>query len=203
MVRYTLSEISSLKTFYSIKDGVDEMRASYSVWGGKVAPIITNRGLVMAEWGFISRWAPRTRKPFRIYLAQAESLSYSHSFSYAFDHNRCVIPVSNLYISEKDRGKKTSYTIQPTKGFLSVAGIYLKNESEEGTSYQFAMITVPAKKQSNQTTKRLPAVIPKQLVSTWVDLRGNKKGKLSKILLSYPFKSMAITKENTVKPLHP
>ncbi len=107
-------------------------------------------------WGYHH---PRSSRP--IINARAESVNEKPMFRRDFSERRCVVPTRGFY--EWSPTKIKFRFSQKTGDVLFLAGIYTLEEQPH-----FSIITTVANDSMKDVHDRMPLIIPKDSISTWV-----------------------------------
>jgi putative SOS response-associated peptidase YedK len=150
------------------QDGIsrDSEQLSFTFKGGEIfpgntVPVITaNKKACFMTWGFPSIVADR-----RPHInARSETAATSKTFGEAIATRRCIVPAS-AYFEWKDLGKKKKAKYEfrlKDRSPLYMAGIY----SEDG---EFAILTRDAAPAMTEVHDRMPVIIPKSSIDTWLN----------------------------------
>ncbi len=155
-----------------------------SAFENPMVPVIANRDsslIVPMVWGLIPHWVTTPEQANLIrsktYNARIETIHEKPSFRYAARSNRCIIPVTGFFEWQEVNGKKVSWLIKPrADATFSIAGLWNSwTNVETGELIDtFTIITQPANElmsQIHNTKKRMPAIVDKDLVKSWLDAK--------------------------------
>ncbi|MBV1909507.1 MAG: SOS response-associated peptidase [Kangiellaceae bacterium] len=135
---------------------------------------------VSASWGIKPRWSNKL-----LINAQSETVTTKKTFRDAFNHHRCVIPLSGWYEwkNQQDGGKQ-KYLFTNEKQVLFMAGIIYENpavpiEKQEVDLFgaplipclpekQLVTLTTSANKQCLPIHSRMPLIIEPHEITTWL-----------------------------------
>lgn len=138
------------------------------------------RVLAQIQWGLIPHWAKDPKIGYAMINARAETVATKPSFRDAFRSRRCIVPASGFY--EWKRGEKTKqpYYITRVDGApMAMAGIWERwasPEKPEEIIETFAIITIEATGMVAQLHNRMPVVLEREEIGTWLDPhRGQKE----------------------------
>ena len=136
--------------------------------------------MITARWWFVpakhkgsfAEW----RKKLSTFNARSEGIEKNWTFSYAFQHQRCLIPADGWYEwtavpGAPAKSKKTKWLFSPRDGeMLCFAGIWDRAEtSDAGTIDTFAMVMQPAGSPLNAWHDRAPVVLRRDEWAAWID----------------------------------
>lgn len=142
-------------------------------------PVISEKGITMASWGLIPRWcktetdAQSIRQ--RTLNAMSETAADKPSFREAWQHNRCIIPVSGFYEWHQFAGKKYPIFIQRRETeIFSLAGLISewKNPKNENSILTCSILTTPANALMSiihNTKKRMPFILDEAAENIWME----------------------------------
>ncbi|MGV6850962.1 MAG: SOS response-associated peptidase family protein [bacterium] len=124
----------------------------------KVASLIQGKqGLTQLNptWGIKPSWSKRL-----LINAKAETVADKKTFSWAFQHQRCIVPCSGWFEWNKDREK---FLFQQSDGrALYMAGIYYGYENP-----QLVTMTVEPNNRCRTYHHRMPLLIKSEHINTW------------------------------------
>lgn len=134
------------------------------VFPSAVAPIIiASNGKAKPElvkWGF-----PGFQKNELIINARSETASIKPKFKQAFLMRRCVIPSTGFYEWSHDNQKKKYKFNLPEHDNLYMAGIWNEYDGEK----RFVILTTTANQSMVQIHNRMPLILPKELIRSWIN----------------------------------
>ncbi|SDJ21535.1 SOS response-associated peptidase [Billgrantia gudaonensis] len=122
-----------------------------------------------AFWGLTPPWLEvLDRAP---HCARAESLTSRHMFREAFSARRCLVPAGGVYLWKPQlRFKQPFLVVRADRGPLLLAGLWCRyHTSLTEHADSMALITVPANALLAPLGDRLPAVVPPEAASRWLD----------------------------------
>jgi len=112
------------------------------------------------KWGF-SNFNGRL-----VINARSETVHEKPMFKQPMLENRCLIPASGYYEWQKHSGKKTKYILYLPDGPMYLAGCY--RQEKNSPFYSFVILTKPAAEGINDIHERMPVIIPKKHIKTWL-----------------------------------
>ncbi len=112
---------------------------------------------VLSGWGF-----PKFDQKGVIINARSETAFEKRTFRDSLLNRRCIIPSTGFY--EWDSGKrKFLFRLNQTNA-LYMAGLYMHYREE----MRFVILTTEANESMRETHTRMPLVIPKNEIETWI-----------------------------------
>ncbi|MCR5281799.1 MAG: SOS response-associated peptidase [Lachnospiraceae bacterium] len=126
-----------------------------------------NLSVFPMQWGFLAKDGKRT-----LFHARVETASQKPTFKDAWHSHRCIIPASYYYewahFKSADGRVKTGdkYVIQPKGCTLTwLCGLYRM----ENDYPVFVILTREPTVELNKIYDRMPLILPKDLISKWID----------------------------------
>ena len=122
-------------------------------------------------WGLIPHWAKEKGK-FQTINARIETIDEKPAYRHPFRHSRCIIPVDGYYEWAKTpRGKQPFYFYRPDGEILALAGLWetWKDPKTEKEIDTFTIIVRPAVQMINEIHDRMPAILPEEKWTEWMD----------------------------------
>lgn len=118
------------------------------------------RILAPAHWGFVV-----DRRPIVI-NARAETAAERPLFREALAHRRCVVPTDGFYEWQGEKNdRRPIWFHAPDGGLVMMAGLYQVSAERLVT---FAILTTSANRVVRAAHDRMPVVLPRDRVSTWL-----------------------------------
>jgi putative SOS response-associated peptidase YedK len=114
------------------------------------------RVLLPAKWGYGEKKMP---------LARSESVAKG-AFKSAFAARRCVVPVDGFYEWTGEKGARVPHWFHSTEKKQPILLAALFHEGEQG--FDFAILTTAANAVVRPVHDRMPVVIDKSKVDTWL-----------------------------------
>ncbi len=125
------------------------------------APILTLEqeeiSPTISAWGF-----PKFNEKGVIINARSESAFEKKTFRDSLLNRRCIIPSTGFYEWDSEK-RKFLFRMEGTK-VLYMAGLY----SRYGEELRFVILTTEANASMKEIHTRMPLVIPKQEIATWI-----------------------------------
>ncbi|MCC7509670.1 MAG: SOS response-associated peptidase [Planctomycetes bacterium] len=148
----------------AIKEWIEFMnapRGHYDVRPTNQFPVITTTGLVPMRWGF------KTDKSNAVFNARSESLRFP-IWREPLVLRRAVVAVGGFYEWTGVKGNKQPHAIQRADGDVMLFGAIWTPDDEVGPS--FSIITTPATQWMEPLHDRMPLILERAQVATWLDL---------------------------------
>ena len=111
-------------------------------------------------WGF-----PGFHKKELIINARSETAAQKPTFKQAMLHRRCVVPSTGFYEWSHDSQKKKYKFNLPEQENLYMAGIWNEYEGEK----HFVILTTAANQSMAPIHNRMPLILPKELIRSWIN----------------------------------
>jgi len=130
--------------------------------------------LVRMRFGLVPFWAKDADVAYTMINARAETVAEKPAFRAAFKERRCIVPVSGFYEWKPAEGGKQPFHITRRDGeVMSLAGLWERwspPEAERGDDIlSFAIITTKAGPDIMHLHNRMPVVIERDAIGTWLD----------------------------------
>lgn len=119
---------------------------------------------VLSGWGF-----PKFDQKGVIINARAESVFEKNTFRESLLSRRCIIPSTGFYEWNSEK-KKFLFRMEDTNT-LYMAGLYMIKPAvspEYGEELRFVILTTEANESMKDIHNRMPVVIPRQEIGTWI-----------------------------------
>jgi putative SOS response-associated peptidase YedK len=141
----------------------------------------------MLHWGLVPFWSKESKTKFPLINARADGIEKKPSFRSPFKHRRCIIPASGFYEWVQLEGHKQPYFIRPVDSdYFALAGIWDHWQGEDGkVANSCAIITTEANTLMSKIHDRMPVILGKEILSTWLDGK-TEQGVLLGMLGPYP-----------------
>ena len=141
----------------------------------------------LLTWGLIPSWST-DGKPF--INARAETLEERPSFSDSFRLRRCLIPADGFFEWKRSGREKTPFYFQSkSEASLAFAGIWDSWIHRGKVITSCAIITTPANELVGELHNRMPAILPAEVHSVWLD-RKTSRIALVEMLRPFPASEM-------------
>ena len=130
------------------------------------------RGVALARWGLIPRWAKDRSFGSKTFNARSETIAEKPSFRVAYRKRRCLVPSNGFYEWEKrDRKKQPWYFHLPDQQVFAFAGLWedwLDPESQQNVR-SFTVLTLPANADLERLHHRMPLILEtEQRQAAWL-----------------------------------
>lgn len=125
----------------------------------------------LVRWGFWPSWVKDPRDFSLLINARAETALDKPSFRGAMRHGRCLVPATGFVEWRRDGTKRTPFRVMPRAGGLvAFAGLTETWSAPDGSEVDTAAIlTVDADATVGAIHDRMPAVVPPERFSAWLD----------------------------------
>lgn len=131
------------------------------VFPTNLAPILVGEerqvSPVLSSWGF-----PKFNAKGVIINARAETAFEKRSFRDSLQNRRCIIPSTGFYEWDSEK-KKYLFRLEGTNA-LYMAGLYTSFQGES----RYVILTTDANASMREIHTRMPLVIPKKEIETWI-----------------------------------
>jgi len=147
------------------------------------------RRAILMRWGLVPMWVKDPREFPLIINARMETLTEKPAFKGGLRHHRCIVPASGYYEWRKGAdGKKQPYYITLKDGEpMALAGVYSTWMGPDGEEIDTtAIITLPANQDLKFIHERMPALIGKDQISDWLDVRAVNEREAYAMLRTLP-----------------
>lgn len=158
---FGLDQAPKIPPRYNIKPKEDVLAVRFSVEKG---------GLEYANlrWGLIPSWAESPNSSYKMINARAETIKTKPTFADPFRKRRCLIPADGFYEWAKVGTKKIPYLfrLREPDHVFAFAGLW--ERWEKGGLETCTIITTMANQVVGQIHDRMPVIIKKEDVLSWV-----------------------------------
>src|SRR5690554_1226246 len=132
-------------------------------------PVFKNDAVEICEWGLIPSFAKSEEKAKELanmtLNARSDTIHQKPSFKNSIKKNRCILPLDGFYEWQHNGKLKQPYYIYPSDETVFYLGCIYNNNT-------FSIITTdanPLMAKIHNTKKRMPLILPKSYIETWVD----------------------------------
>jgi putative SOS response-associated peptidase YedK len=196
-VRYI--SIPEIAAEFDADDSGLDLRPSYNIPPGQDIAIIINDSrnrIVRCRWGFIPSWAEDPKMGYKMINARAESAAEKPSFRNAFRKQRCLVPANGFYEWKKEgKSRIPMYIHLISRKVFGFAGLYNEWTSPEGKQIcTTTIITTNANALLEPIHNRMPAIIPREKESVWLEPSMQGKETLLTLVKTYPSEDMEFKK---------
>jgi putative SOS response-associated peptidase YedK len=159
-----------------------------------VVVIIQEQGrkLTTFRWGLIPSWVKDPAIGNKMINARSETLLDKPSFKNAFKKQRCLIIADGFFEWKKlGEEKIPMYIHLKTEKPFAFAGIWETWKSPDGkTIHSCAIITTVPNELMLTIHNRMPVILTKKDVATWIDIPNPTDNSLIDLLTPYPSEAM-------------
>ncbi|MDD4777609.1 MAG: SOS response-associated peptidase [Fermentimonas sp.] len=142
-------------------------------------PVIKYDSVDVSEWGLIPNFATNIERANELanmtLNARSDTIHEKPSFRNYIKTNRCVLPLDGFYEWQHIDKRKQPYYIYPSDETVFYIGciynIWVNRQTGEMRD-TFSIITTdanPMMEKIHNTKKRMPLILPKNALQTWVD----------------------------------
>jgi putative SOS response-associated peptidase YedK len=154
--------------------------------------VITNenpRKLSYHRWGLIPPWAKDISIGNKMINARAETITEKPSFRTPLFSKRCLVPADGFYEWQQDSGKQPYRIFVKNNPIFSMAGLWEKWKSPDGTIIEsFNIITTEANSFMQPIHNRMPVILKPGDEKKW--LESCDKEEILSLLKQYPSDEM-------------
>jgi len=168
--------------------------------------------VLLAHWGLINHWLRDPRKAAQVASrqinARAETLLARPAYREALQLRRCLVPADGFYEWSGPRtDRRPSWFHRADGGLFYFAGLYEfwrpdsipagEGGAERPWQPTFTIITTTANALVAPIHDRMPVIIPREAVDTWLDVRNVPAEEAARLLVSAPdnlFVARAVSK---------
>ena len=185
---------------FAIEEAMMEWEPRYNIAPSQVVPVVIAerlegggdearefRTLQPCKWGLLPSWAKDPKKIKPMINARAETIAEKPMFRSAFKRRRCLIPTDGFYEWRLVDGKRSPVFIHlKERPLFAFAGLYEDWTSPEGEKIRTcSIVTVGASERLSGVHDRMPAILPPQAESLWIDPTEEDRAKLLSLLAPY------------------
>ena len=186
------SERKIIADEFYVQQFLEEPSISYNVAPGQKAGIIIrnngNNTYDKYKWGLIPPWAKDPSIGNKMINARGETLLSKPSFKRPFLNKRCVIPVNGFFEWKKEGKYNVPYYIfhKSDKPF-ALAGLWDEwtnpkaDDNKNQTIRTFTIITIDSLGSFKDIHSRIPAIISRDIINTWLENPAENKNNISKL----------------------
>lgn len=147
------------------------LQPNYNIAPTHIMPVAVHEGsnhvLKPMQWDLIPTWQKDWSRNYSMINARSETLTEKPSFKNLLKSCRCAILVSGFYEWKREGKSKQAHRIQRADGSpMILAGLWADNGYLETTTY--SIITTPATPTFEPIHNRLPVILERDQVATWL-----------------------------------
>jgi putative SOS response-associated peptidase YedK len=191
--RFTLTSAPGrLGQRFALDEGPEELAPRYNIAPSQDVLVVANRApraLRPLRWGLVPSWAKDSAIGHRMINARAETLAERPAFRSALARRRCLIPADGFYEWQRQgRAKKQPFHIRSRDGApLAFAGLWELWRGPDGVALgSCVIITTAANALLAPIHDRMPAILPPEAWSAWLDPAEHAAGALTPLLVPCP-----------------
>lgn len=190
--RYTIqTTIEELMTMFELdRVGDIHLTPNYNVAPTHSVPTIINengeRLIAQFHWGLIPFWAKDKKIGFKMINARAETVASKPAYKSLVKRRRAIIPADGFYEWKVEEGGKQPYRFVLKSGDpFGFAGLWDEWDGPDGPLRSCTIITTTPNKLVEDVHDRMPVILPRDAVDTWLDLKEDDAEKLQELLVPY------------------
>jgi len=152
----------------------EKYKPSYNIAPATNNPILIfdqKRHIKFMQWGLIPHWAKDKSIGQKMINARSETLMKRKTFRPLVEEHRCISIADGYYEWRGRKGRKQPYYIRkPDHGFISMAGLWSKWQSnQDQTTYSYTVITTNPAQKIKHIHDRMPAILNQKDINVWLE----------------------------------
>ena len=177
------NSIASGKDFAEVYGAVfvgEEIRSNHNVAPTSKIYVLSQKEsqktVDLMTWGLVPSWSKDKTRSASMINARSETLAERPSFRNLLSKYRCVIPIQGFYEWQvlagdaKKPNKQAHYISRSDGQVMTVAGLRTTWKDSEGTVLETCtIITVEATNKLAEIHHRMPAILERENIETWLD----------------------------------
>ena len=177
------NSIASGKDFAEVYGAVfvgEEIRSNHNVAPTSKIYVLSQKEsqktVDLMTWGLVPSWSKDKTRSASMINARSETLAERPSFRNLLSKYRCVIPIQGFYEWQvlagdaKKPNKQAHYISRSDGQVMTVAGLWTTWKDSEGTVLETCtIITVEATNKLAEIHHRMPAILERENIETWLD----------------------------------
>tara|TARA_B100000700_G_C14955492_1_gene813773 strand:- start:694 stop:1389 length:696 start_codon:yes stop_codon:yes gene_type:complete len=188
---------------------------NYNIAPTQFSPILikhnNKRRIKMMKWGLIPKWSKDLSIGSKMINARIETIMEKPSFNSLIHSNRCIVLVDGYYEWDSTTSQPY-YLYHQKKHILPIAGLWTKWQTPNSKSIcSYTVITTTPKNNISRIHNRMPVILHKDNIGTWIDSKNNNiltiLGKIKKYKPTLKFHPVSKTvnsiKNNSKKCIEP
>ena len=146
----------------------------------------------LVRWGLIPSWAKDPGQYGMLVNARSETAAEKPSFRGPMRHRRCLVPTTGYYEWTGGRGSKQPHLIRlKDQPVFAMAGLWEAWLGADGSEIEtMAILTTAASDDVAAIHDRMPAIIPQEAWSLWLDPNTTDAAAVQPLLRPYPADAM-------------
>lgn len=187
-------ELAELLAYYDIMDTAFDYVPRYNIAPGQHIPAIIagpdGRRLGGLKWGLVPEWSRDARIGNKMINARAETIAEKPAFRKPFRTKRCIVPADGFYEWRK-ADKQPHRIVHRDESLLSMAALYDVWVSPTGEKLAtVTIVTTEPNPLMAALHDRMPVILPRDRVDTWLDRDVREPEELLPLLEPYPADDM-------------
>ncbi|CAG7611968.1 SOS response-associated protein YedK [Paenibacillus solanacearum] len=144
------------------------------------------------RWGLVPSWAKDDKSAARMINARSETAAEKPSFRTLLKSKRCIIPADGFYEWARIGEVKQPYRMTLKDGGLfGMAGLYDTWMTPDGEKlHTCTILTTAANELVSGIHERMPVILDREGVRTWLNRRIREERELMPLLAPYPASEM-------------
>ena len=193
-IRFTLEEANKR---FNVEEIKAKFTPSYNIAPSQNIPVIYNEnGAVVLDsfrWGLIPHWAKEANIGYKMINARIETIAEKHTYNKELIEGRCLIPASGFFEWKKtDGSKKPMFIHIKNQDIIAFAGISSLWKAPDGKVIKTcSIVTTSPNKFMKEIHDRMPAILPKDSESEWINPKLKDKKEILSIIKPYAAKMEA------------
>ena len=193
-IKFTIEEANKE---FEVKKIIEKFASSYNVVPSQKIPVIYNEnGIVTLDaykWGLIPHWAKDPNTGYKMINARIETIAEKHTYNKELIEGRCLIPASGFFEWKKANGSKVPMYIHlNNREMFAFAGISSNWKAPDKTILKTcSIVTTTPNTFMEKIHDRMPAILPKEVESEWINPKIQDKKEILAMIKTYPAKEMA------------
>ena len=145
------------------------IQPSYNICPTQYSPVVVSAGekyyMENMHWGLIPSWSKDSKFATNLINARIETVEEKPSFKGLINTSRCIVIASGYYEWVQTDSGKQPYYIQGEDNVLPIAGLWTRwNDTKS-----FTIITKSANSSVSNIHHRMPLIIEKNLIESFLD----------------------------------
>lgn len=173
--RYFLDDDGNIIA-YTFRVPVDDrIRKRFNIAPTQEAPVVRatrdgGREIAMLRWGLVPFWARDLKVGTKMINARAEGIEAKPAFRDAIRQRRCIVPATGFFEWQGEAGRKQPFAVTlPGHALIAFAALWERWTPAQGDPVEtFTIVTTEANEQVARIHDRMPVILPRDAVDTWL-----------------------------------
>jgi len=171
------------------------LKPNYNLAPTQVAPVVLMHNhqtrIELMRFGLIPFWAKdiKSANKYSLINAKGEEIDQKRSYKDAFQHRRCIIPLSGFYEWQRINDTKHPFAIHlRSEPIMSIAGVWehWRSQQPDQEVKSFSIITTSANSMMQMIHDRMPVLLDRKDESSWLDPENHNVEGLKSLLKPCP-----------------